>query len=150
MKKLEDCVSVNFVSLNPDTEDLSFVARTMGYEEKRLHYIVNENISALIALQENRSKEKICSTLSIRFTTRQFTSRIYMFDPTEKSGSTYLVPQIYGKDSTVLPGFLLSNDAGNYNKEYFDGMRSLANDRSSVSLEEWLRRHPDFNRSKNQ
>ena len=144
LKKLDECVDINFISLNPDTVDLAFVARTMGYDEKRLQYIVNENIGALIDLQEKRLMKKFCSRLSIRLTVRQFTSRIYMFDPKEKTGITYLIPQIYGKDSTALPGFLLSNDASNFHQEYFDGIRSLATDSSSISLEDWLKNHPEF------
>jgi len=144
LQKLKECVSFTFIILNPESDDYINTAKSMGYTPERLTYIVKEGISALVELDKKRKLQNVCSRFSVWLTKRPFSSRIYMFDPGKETGSTYLVPQVYGKDSTRLPGFLLSNAYDRYHLNYLNGMQELTNEDTSITLSEWLKKNPTY------
>lgn len=137
LDRMRKCVKFNFIILDPNSPEFNMMSRSMGYEPSRLQNIMREGILALKNLERRRQQQAGCSPLSVWLTTRPFSSRIYMFDPYRDTGYTYLIPQVYGRDSTKLPGFFFSNGSDKWYLNYLDGIRELVNNPESQTLEKW-------------
>jgi hypothetical protein len=144
IESMRKCVKFNFVILDPNSPDFNMMSKSMGYEPERLHNIMREGILALRNLENRRQQQAICSPLSVWLTTRPFSSRIYMFDPYRDTGYTYLIPQVYGRDSTKMPGFLFSNAADKWYQNYLDGVKLLINSPEATELNKWISNNQEY------
>ena len=144
ISKLQDGIDINYLVLDPESNQLPAVARAFDRNEDEFK---EECLRSLNSLQElmkdyetinNQSKGKL--TIRIYNTTPR--ARTYFFDPNSNEGVTYYVPYMNRVRSRELPGFLLKNSDKNFHNVYFEGIENLWID--GIDLPEWLEDNPQY------
>jgi hypothetical protein len=130
-------VNVHYLIFNPNSSEFPRLARDFAQSEAELKA---ECAKGLISINElARAWHSIApqsqtpGELQVRVYDVTPRGRMYVFDPGNDEGRTFLVPYVNNVNSAELPGFLLENiEAGVY-KAYFTGVVKLW--RSSTVLQ---------------
>jgi len=122
-------VNVHYLIFDPSSAELTRLARDFGQSEDSLRRecalgLANLNDLAR-AWSSISAQTPTPGELQIRVFDVTPRGRVYVFDPGDDRGRTFLVPYVNNVNSTELPGFLLENiDRGVY-RSYLAGVMKL-------------------------
>jgi uncharacterized membrane protein YobD (UPF0266 family) len=145
LSKLENGVKIRYLVFNPRSNRVGDLAKDFDQSESALRTESEKGLQNLLDLRKHWLEKSSASAHPGEIEIRMFEAsphfRLYVFDPGQSNGRTYLVPYANTVSSTILPGYLLENiDTGMY-KPYFDSVRKLWT--NSVTLDDFLKSHPD-------
>lgn len=129
LSALERGVNVHYLIYDPSSKDFSRLARDFNQSEAELRAECDKGFISINELARSWSTMSAQTPTPGELHVRVFDvtprGRVYVFDPGDEKGRTFLVPYVNNVNSSELPGFLLENiEAGVY-KAYFAGVRKL-------------------------
>lgn len=122
-------VNVHYLIFDPSSPELARLARDFGQSEESLRrecMLGFSNLNDLASAWSDISAQTATpGELQVRIFDVTPRGRVYVFDPGDDRGRTFLVPYVNNVNSSELPGFLLENtDRGVY-RSYFAGVAKL-------------------------
>jgi hypothetical protein len=122
-------VNVHYLIFDPDSAEMARLARDFGQSEESLRRECALGLANLTDLarawNEVSAQTDTPGDLQVRVFEVTPRGRVYVFDPGDDRGTTFLVPYVNNVNSSELPGFLLENiDRGVY-RSYFAGVMRL-------------------------
>ncbi|MCH9806603.1 MAG: toll/interleukin-1 receptor domain-containing protein [Alphaproteobacteria bacterium] len=125
IQKVSEGVKFKLVMLNPNSPALSSMAKTFEVSEEELSAYCTSGIRTARRLIEalQRSTRENGGSFEVRLSNVPIYMRMYFFDPEDRKGRTYIIPQANLANSQGLPGFLIGNERGISHKQYYYSLK---------------------------